>query len=130
MGAMAESYGLRQGLKFRKPIKDELEIVLRIAPAYQNGSADRALGRWYAKVPSLFGGSHKQAEAHLRASLTYDQESTASRFFLAELLIDEGRKDEARQELQRVIDAPLDPQWTPEDQEFKAKARQTLAQLK
>ncbi len=36
---------------------------------------------------------------------------------------DEGRKEEARAELQQVLDAPLDPEWTPEDQEFKAKAR-------
>jgi tetratricopeptide (TPR) repeat protein len=130
MGAMAESFGMGQGLKYRKPIKAELETVLRIAPAFQDGSADRALGRWYFKVPSLFGGSHKDAEAHLRASLTYNAESTASRFFLAELLIDSGRKSEARTELQRVLDAPLNPEWTPEDLEFKAQAKRILAGLK
>src|SRR5262249_38327028 len=43
MGAMAESFGLRQGLKYRKPIKEELETVLRLDPAFQQGSADRAL---------------------------------------------------------------------------------------
>src|SRR6202163_4601298 len=75
MGALAESYGLRQGLKYRKPIKEELETVLRLDPRFQQGSADRALGRWYFKVPSLFGGSHKDAEAHLRASLTYNPNS-------------------------------------------------------
>ncbi len=41
-------------------------------PPYQNGSADRALGRWYYKVPGLFGGSKKKSEEHLRKSLTYD----------------------------------------------------------
>jgi hypothetical protein len=130
MGALAESFGVRQGLKYRTPIREELENVLRLAPAFQAGSADRALGRWYAKVPSLFGGSHKQAEAHLRASLTYDPASTASRFFLAELLIDDGRKAEARVELQRVLDAPLNPDWAPEDREFKNLARTTLAGIK
>ena len=57
MGALAESFGLRQGLKYRKPIKEALETVLRLDPAFQDGSADRALGRWYFKVPRLFGGS-------------------------------------------------------------------------
>jgi len=122
MGSLAESYGLRQGIKYRKPIKDELETVLRLAPAFQQGSADRALGRWYFKVPGLFGGSHKEAEAHLRASLTYNPNSTASHFFLAEVLLDDGRKAEGRAELQKVLDAPLDPEFTPEDQEFKTKA--------
>jgi tetratricopeptide (TPR) repeat protein len=130
MGALAESFGLRQGLKYRKPIKEALETVLRIDPAFQDGSADRALGRWYFKVPGLFGGSRKEAEAHLRASLKYNPNSTASHFFLAELLLDDGRKAEARAELQKVIDAPLNPEWTPEDQDFKQKARALLPTIK
>jgi tetratricopeptide (TPR) repeat protein len=130
MGALAESFGLRQGLKYRKPIKEALETVLRIDPAFQDGSADRALGRWYFKVPGLFGGSHKEAEAHLRASLTYNPNSTASHFFLAEVLLDAGRKADARAELQKVLDAPLNPDWTPEDQEFKTKARALLPTVK
>jgi len=126
MGALAESFGLRQGLKYRKAIKSELEEVLRLDRAFLDGSADRALGRWYFKVPALFGGSHKEAEAHLRASLTYNPASTASHFFLAELLLDDGRKDEARAELQKVLDAPLHPDFAPEDREFKEKARRLL----
>ena len=70
------------------------------------GSADRALGRWYFKVPRLFGGSNKEAEAHLRASLRYNPDSTISHFFLAELFLDDDRKSEARAEFQAVIDAP------------------------
>ena len=126
MGALAESFGIRAGIKYRRPIKDELETVLRLDAAFQQGSADRALGRWYFKVPGLFGGSKKLAEKHLRASLTYNANDAASHFFLAEVLLDDGRKDEARAELQRVLDVPLDPDWTPEDQEFKRRARGLL----
>jgi hypothetical protein len=126
MGALAEAYGLRAGARYRKPIKEALETVLRIDPAFQQGSADRALGRWYFKVPALLGGSTRHAEEHLRASLTYNPNSTASHFFLAELLFDEHRDAEARAELQQVLDAPVDPNWVPEDQEFKQKARALL----
>ena len=129
MGTLAESFGLRQGLKYRKPVREELETVLRLDAAFQQGSADRALGRWYYKVPGLFGGSDKQAEEHLRASLKYNPNSTASHFFLAEVLIDAGRKSDARAELQKVLDAPLDPNWTPEDREFKQKAERLLRGL-
>jgi hypothetical protein len=59
MGALAESAGLRAGMKYRGPIKQELELVLRLEPGFMAGSADRALGRWYFKVPRLFGGSNK-----------------------------------------------------------------------
>jgi hypothetical protein len=129
MGALAQSFGLRAGLKYRGPSKDELETVLRLDPGFEHGSPDRALGRWYAKVPRLFGGDRALAERHLRASLTYQPDSTASHFFLAELLLDQGRKPEARSELQQVLDAPLDSEWTAEDQEFKAKARAALAKM-
>jgi TRAP transporter T-component len=130
MGALAESFGMRQGLKYRGAIKDELLIVLKLDPAFQQGSADRALGRWYYKVPGLFGGSNQKSEEHLRRSLTYGPQSTASHFFLAETLLDEHRRDDARVELQRVIDAPPDPDWGPEDGEFKAKAKKALAELR
>lgn len=127
MGTLAESFGMRQGLKYRKPIKEELELVLKMDQAFLQGSADRALGRWYFKVPGMFGGSNKEAETHLRTSLNYNPNSCASLFFLAEVLLDEGRKADARIELQRVLDAPFDPDWTPEDKEFKEKARALLA---
>src|SRR5262245_12332115 len=112
MGALAESFGMRAGLKYRSPVKEELETVLRIDPSFMQGSADRALGRWYFKVPSLFGGSNSRAEQHLRASLKYNPQSTITHFFLAEVLIDDDRRDAARAELQQVLDAPLDPDWT------------------
>jgi len=129
MGTLAESFGLRAGLKYRKPVKEELETVLRLDPSFMEGSADRVLGRWYFRVPRLFGGSNARAEEHLRASLKFDDQSTVSHFFLAEVLIDEGRITEAREELQRVLDARLDAEWAPEDREYKEKARALLASL-
>ena len=130
MGTLAESFGLRNGLRYRGPVKEELETVLRLDPSFMNGSADRVLGRWYFRVPRLFGGSNTRAEEHLRASLNYDENSTISRFFLAEVLIDEDRKPEARAELQKIIDAPLSEEWAPEDQEYKARATALLARIK
>jgi tetratricopeptide (TPR) repeat protein len=126
MGALAESSGIRAGLKYRKPIKQELETVLRIDPGFQEGSADRALGRWYHKVPRLFGGSHAKAEEHLKKSLQYKTDSTVTHYFLAELYKDDGRLADARAEIQKVLDAPVDPDWVPEDRDYKDKARRLL----
>jgi hypothetical protein len=129
MGSLAESHGLRAGLKYRKPIREELELVLKIDPAFQQGSADRALGRWYLKVPGLFGGSKAKSEQHLRKSLTYNPNSSASLLFLAETLLEMNRDDEARKTLERVIAAPIDPAWEPEDREHKARAKALLAEM-
>ncbi|TAK11015.1 MAG: hypothetical protein EPO35_12830 [Acidobacteria bacterium] len=130
MGTLGELFGIIQGLKYRGRIKDDLEVVLKMDPAWQQGSADRALGRWYAKVPRLFGGSDKEAEAHYRASLKYNPNSTASLFFLTELLIDQKRNAEAAELLRRILDAPIDPDWAPEDREFKSKATSTCKSLR
>jgi tetratricopeptide (TPR) repeat protein len=130
MGSLAESFGLRPGLKYRGEIRDTLLTVLELDPAFQHGSADRALGRWYHRVPGLFGGSRKKAEEHLRRSLTYNQNSIVSRLFLAEVLLDMDRRPEALTELQKVVDLPVDPEWAPEDREFKDRAQKLLMTLR
>src|SRR5687768_14585636 len=129
MGALAESFGMRQGVRYRGPIKDALLATLKIDPGFLDGSADRALGRWYYKVPGLFGGSNKRSEEHLRKSLTYNPNSVISHLFLADTLADMGRRDEARKEYQAAIEAPFDPEWTPEDRRFREQARRLLQQL-
>ncbi len=130
MGALAEAHGLRQGIRYRNPIRLALEAALKAQPSYLDGSPDRALGRWYYKVPGLFGGDLKKSEAHLRAALTYNNDSVISLLFLAETLLELNRRSEARATLQAALDAPLDPDWVPEDTRFKAQARQLLSSIK
>jgi tetratricopeptide (TPR) repeat protein len=130
MGALAESFGLVQGIRYRSRIKDALLKVRAMDASWQQGSADRALGWWYYKSPGLFGGSRKKAEEHLRQALTYNPHSTATLYFLAEVVRADGRRDEARELLQRVIDAPIDPDWAPEDKDFKRKAEARIRELR
>jgi tetratricopeptide (TPR) repeat protein len=130
MGALAESFGMGQGLKYRGRIRDELQRVLAIDPGWLQGSADRALGWWYHMVPGLFGGSEKKAEEHLRRALTFNPKSTATLYFLGEVLLEQGRKADARATLQQVLDAPDDPDWIPEDRDFKQKAAAKLKTIK
>jgi tetratricopeptide (TPR) repeat protein len=129
MGGYAQDHGLKGGLKYRGTIRDELETVLKMDPGFQQGSADRALGRWYFQVPGLFGGSKKESEKHLRAALAYNPRSIVTRLFLAETLDALGRKDDAIAELRQIETLSPDPDWLPEDREFKAQARQMLSKL-
>ena len=126
MGALAESYGLRQGLKYRGAIKDELERVLKIDPAFQKGSAYAALGRWYHMVPGLFGGSEAKSEEYLRKAVIYDGEGILARFYLAETLFERDKDAEALEELKKVAAATRNPDFDPEDREFQAKAAAEL----
>jgi tetratricopeptide (TPR) repeat protein len=126
MGALAESYGLRQGLKYRGAIKDAIEQVLRIDPAFQKGSAYSALGRWYHMVPGLFGGSEAKSEEYLRKALTYNAESTLAHFYLAETLFDRDKDAEAIDELKKTVATRIDPDFEPEEREMQAKAAAEL----
>ena len=42
MGALADAHGLRQGLKYRTPIREALERARALQPSYLDGSPDRA----------------------------------------------------------------------------------------
>ena len=130
MGALAESFGMRQGIKYRKPIRESLELVLKLDPAFQQGSADRALGRWYFKVPGLFGGSNEKSEA-TPAQVAHLQPEQHRQLVLPRPrhCSTWGESADAKQAFQKVIDAPFDPDWTPEDREWKGKAKDALTKL-
>ena len=129
MGELAEIGGFTQGLKYKGRIKEELERTIAINPTWEQGSAEAALGRWYAKVPGMFGGDDTRAEQHLRRAIAINPESRNAMFDLAELQIDKGRKDEARSLLKKVISLPIDPDWAPEDRELSAQAAATLKKI-
>ncbi len=126
MAGYAQDHGIRGGLKYRGDIRASLEKTLAIDPAFLQGSADRALGRWYYRVPGLFGGNKKKSEEHLRKALTYNPRSIITHIFLAETLEALDRKEEAIAELKKVLELAPDPEWLPEDTEFKQQAKTML----
>jgi tetratricopeptide (TPR) repeat protein len=126
MGALAESYGMRQGLRYRGAIKEALERVLRIDPSFQKGSAYAALGRWYHMVPGLFGGSETKSEEYLRKALTFNPDGILVHLFLAETLFERDKDAEAIAELEKTVAAKRDPDFEPEDREKQAKAAAEL----
>ena len=121
MGALAESYGLRQGIKYRGQIKESWRRVLR---SIRRGSRDRPIARWAGgtsgagavrrqrqqsrRTPAQ--GAHLQPEEHRHACISWPRRCSTT-----------GSKDEARKTLQQVLDAPLDPDWAPEDNELQAE---------
>lgn len=127
MGLLAETFGRREGLRYHDDIKKALDAVIAADPAFLQGSAQRALGRWYATVPGMFGGNKTLGEQHLRRALDYKRDSAITMVLLAELLIETGRRDDARPLLEAASTAPDDPEWAPEDRRFRERARARLA---
>src|SRR3954471_5404441 len=129
MGALAESFGMSQGMKYRSRIKAELERTAEIDAAWEQASAMTALGRWYYLVPRLFGGSRSKADEHFRRALDQFPNSVTALLFLSESLTAQKKTDEARTLLQRIADAPIEEKWAPEVREYKRKAADRLQAL-
>jgi tetratricopeptide (TPR) repeat protein len=128
MGKLAD-LGFMAGVKYFKAVREAFERAESLEPGFGGGSALTALGEWYLRVPGIVGGDKDKAEALLRRALTYDPASTVTHYLLANALLSANRKEEARAELQSAIDAPIGPDWIPEDRESKQKAREQLQKL-
>ena len=82
-------------------LKREYEQVLRLDSGY--ALAWYALGRLYAELPSLLGGSLTRAEEYVRHGLAADSNYTTIRLELARVYLREQRRTEARRELQALL---------------------------
>ena len=67
-------------------------------------SSDLLAGSFYLETPGMFGGDVPRAEGYLRKALSLDPHFTRARVELARCLIEEGKYDEAREQLKGVID--------------------------
>jgi tetratricopeptide (TPR) repeat protein len=103
---LAEQGGARRGLKMVPQIVDEMEKALKGNPAYDQAGPHRVLGRIYFECPSwpLSIGNIPQAYSHLSAAVALAPENSTNHLFLAEALFKLGKTEEARQELQKVLD--------------------------
>jgi len=85
-------------------MREEIDAMLAINPA--SARVHGVAGNFFAEVPGLLGGDRARAEQHWKKGLELDPHYTNLRVDYARYLINAGRKDEARQQLQRVIDDP------------------------
>ena len=126
-GRYAESRGMRAGLTMLPSIREASDTVLRLNPHNVDGLI--LAGGIYANVPRLMGGDRGKAETYFKRALELDPHKTGGRIELAELYVDLRRWNEARRELQRVVDetAPTDlPRWTVSE---LPRARRLLAEV-
>jgi tetratricopeptide (TPR) repeat protein len=115
--------GVVRSLALLPTVKEELDIVLELDPRFT--AAYVVSGNVFYEVPGLLGGDLKRAEELFRKALAQDSKFTAARIGLAKTLIKTGRADEARRELQAVLNEKnprSQADWTMKD----AKDARTL----
>ena len=127
MGALAESFGLRQGLKYRGDIKDGARNGAHArSRRFRRDQPIARSGAGTSKCRGCSVAARRSRRSTSASRSTYDPNSIASHLFLAETLFDMDRDADAREELRKTIAAPVDPEWEPEEREFKKLAEERL----
>ena len=101
-----EAKGIFHSLDLVPHVRREMETVLKLDGNYDFGGADRVLGRLLHKLPALNGGDNEKAIVHLRKAIERGPGLLMNQRFLAEVLLSEGRKDEAKALLEEIIAVP------------------------
>lgn len=120
MGKIAEDSGVLNALRMLRPMERLLLKVVALDEKYENAGAHRALGRMYHKLPEfpISFGSNQKALAHLKRAHELFPRDIITRAFYAEVLYDEGRKEEARTHADFVLMTPIDEEDAREFSEY------------
>jgi len=83
-GSYGEAKGVLKSLALVKPIRKEMETVIRLNDEYQGGGGYRVLGVVDYKVPGFVGGSKKRALENLNKALAIDPANAFNLYYMAE----------------------------------------------
>jgi tetratricopeptide (TPR) repeat protein len=129
-GKYGETKGVMKSLSLVKPIKKSMFKIIEVDRGYEDGGADRVLGRVFFKVPGIAGGSKDKSLEHLEKSKELGPEDPITRVYLAETYLAKDRVDDARAELEYVLNMQDDPRWVAGITEAKMDAQELLKDKK
>ncbi len=125
-GVYGEAKGVLKSLSLVKPIKEEMARVLAIDAKFDDGGADRILGRVYHELPGVFGGSKEKSLEHLLKSREMGPWVGLTRLYLADTYLSLDQVDKARAELDYLVTMEPHPSLIPETAREKELARERL----
>ncbi len=110
--------------------KERLARAEAIDPGFEAGAIQMSWGRLYFELPWPKHDA-KRSEKYLREAIARNGDNVRAHVYLGDLLLDEGRKDEARAAYQRALAVEVvagrgDP---PEQRRWQAVAREALEKL-
>ncbi len=104
-----------------------MEAVLKIDDSYQGGSAYMALGQLDTELPEMLGGDSQRAVTTLEKGLRVGEQNSLLRLALARAYLATRRRDDARKQLNFILQMKPAPDYLLEYKEVNAQARQLLA---
>jgi Tfp pilus assembly protein PilF len=103
-----------------------METVLKLDESFEGGSAFVALGQLDLELPQMLGGDPARAAATLERGLRYGANNSLLHLRLAEAYLQLKRKDDARRELNWIVNAKPNPDYLPEHDKALKSARELL----
>ena len=118
--------GTVAGLATVEDVRKEMQAVLSVDEGYQDGSAHMVLGLIDLKAPTLLGGDQQKAVAEMEKGLRFGETNALLRLHLAEAYQAVGRADDARKQLNIILNMTPDENYLPEYKEAATEARRLL----
>lgn len=115
---------LAQGIEGK--FKDRLSRAEKIEPSFEGGAIYTAWGRFWFKLPWP-KYDEKKSRLNLEEALRRNPDNVRARVYLADLHLEEGRKDEARAELEKAVANAPGRYDAPEERRWQAVARRMLS---
>jgi tetratricopeptide (TPR) repeat protein len=106
-----EAKGVLKSLFLLDDVKRAINKVIELDRSYSNGGPDRVLGRVYFKVPGFAGGSKKKSLEHLHKSLEFAPNYPWTRYYLADTYLALKEIDNARKELEVILNMESNDRW-------------------
>jgi tetratricopeptide (TPR) repeat protein len=126
-GGYAEFKGLIYGATYAEKLRKEMETVIKLDENFEGGSAYVALGQLDTELPEMLGGDPARAVSTLEKGLHIDPNNALIHLHLAEAYLATKRKDDARRELNWVINSKPDPEHLPEQKDAVKQAHELLS---
>ncbi|HKR00687.1 MAG TPA: TRAP transporter TatT component family protein [Pyrinomonadaceae bacterium] len=128
LGGQAQT-SLLSGLTAVDEIRREMQKVIQLDEGFQGGSAYMALGQVDLEAPRMMGGDSKRAVEVLEKGLRFGENNTSYRLRLAQAYMAVGRTEDARRQLDLIINSTPDPDYLPEHGDALSGARKLLTKL-
>lgn len=125
LGGKAQT-SMLTGLSAVNEIRSQMERVIQLDEGFQGGSAYMALGQVDLETPRMLGGDAKHAVEVLEKGLRFGENNALYRLRLAQAYFVVNRKDDARKQLELLVNSTPNPDFLPEHQEAVTEAKKLL----
>ena len=128
LGGQAQHSAL-SGFSSAGDIRREMQTVIQLDEGFMSGSAYMALARVDLEIPPVMGGDPKKAVELLEKGLKFGENNAQLRYYLAQAYLKVKRPEDARRQLETILNMQPDPNYVPEHNDAVEKARELMKKV-